>query len=203
MATPIEQITLAAIRCFKVLGIEKTTMEDVAKRAKISRPNLYRYISNRDDLVRLVVLHRAQSMRAEFHPHEGPWEEALLDIFVQYVKNALHDEIFRIIVEQAAPITSRLLIDDAAVGGALNDLLVPIIAKARQSGRLRTDISDEEIIRWIHYQVYCLSRDQKLVEAFDLEELGRKFVVGALLARHAQSESVTKRGTKKERVQAA
>lgn len=199
MATPLEQITNAAIRCYKVLGIEKTTMEDVAKRAKISRPNLYRYISNREDLIRLVVLHRAKSMGDEFRPHDGPWEEALLDLFVQYVKNALHDEIFMHIVEQAAPVTSRLLIDDPGVGGALNGVLLPILKNARKSGRMRTDISDEEIIRWMHYQVYCLSRDPRLVESTDIETLGRKFVVGALIARHSTDGQADVPSAKKRR----
>lgn len=160
-------------------------MEDVARRARISRPNLYRYVSSREDLVRLVVLHRAKHLTGEFKPRQGAWDEILIDLFVQNVRNAIHDEIFMIIVEQAAPIASELLINDPGVGGALNNMLIPAVEGARQAGLLRDDLSDEQIIHWIHYQVWCLSRDPRMVSSVDVERLGRQFVIGGLLARPA------------------
>lgn len=46
----------AAERCFAQAGVRKTTVEDVAARAGVSRITVYRQLGNRDDLVRAVLL---------------------------------------------------------------------------------------------------------------------------------------------------
>ncbi len=40
----------AALECLKRLGLEKTTMTDIAKEAGISRPTLYKYFKNKDEV---------------------------------------------------------------------------------------------------------------------------------------------------------
>lgn len=182
MPSPIERIAAAAIVCFRTSGINGTTMEDVARIAHVARPNIYRYAANLDDLVRLVVLERAHGIEAELSPKAGPWHEALADLFVQQVLRALDDEIFMIIVEQAAPLAARLLVDDPAVGSCLNGVLRPLIERGRAQNQLREDLSDDEILHWLHYQSWCLAREPRLVAAIDIEGFARKLVVGGLLA---------------------
>ena len=63
-----ERILAAAERCIERHGIRKTTMDDVASEVGLSRPSVYRYFADRDDLlVELIMRHarvineRAQS----------------------------------------------------------------------------------------------------------------------------------------------
>jgi AcrR family transcriptional regulator len=49
------QILDAAVRCFARLGIQKTTLEDVASAAGMSRGTVYRYFADRDDLVETTI----------------------------------------------------------------------------------------------------------------------------------------------------
>src|SRR5271156_4964316 len=53
-----ERILAAAERCIDRHGIRKTTMDDVACEVGLSRPNVYRYFADRDDLlIELITRH--------------------------------------------------------------------------------------------------------------------------------------------------
>src|SRR6202789_4622351 len=53
-----ERILPAAERCIDRHGIRKTTMDDVACEVGLSRPNVYRYFADRDDLlIELITRH--------------------------------------------------------------------------------------------------------------------------------------------------
>jgi AcrR family transcriptional regulator len=45
-----------AAKCFERHGIMKTTVEDIAKAANVSRATVYRYFDNRDEIVLAVML---------------------------------------------------------------------------------------------------------------------------------------------------
>src|ERR1700761_1702159 len=61
-----ERILAAAERCIDRHGIRKTTMDDVAGEVGLSRPSVYRYFADRDDLlIELITRHaRALLVRA-------------------------------------------------------------------------------------------------------------------------------------------
>ena len=68
---PRDRILAAAERCIVRHGIRKTTMEDVASEVGMSRPGVYRYFADRDDLLiefdftaRRVLLDRAHKFIA-------------------------------------------------------------------------------------------------------------------------------------------
>lgn len=182
MPKPIDRITAAAIKVFREQGIENARLEDIAKLAKVSRPNLYRYVNNREDLVRLVILHRAQYLLNELKVQSGPWHEALTELFVKQVTIALRDEIFMQVVEQAGPVAAKLLVGDNAVRTSLNAVISPLLAKGRAAGEIREDLSDDEILYWLHYQTWSLTRDPRLHKVFEIRSVARKFIVGGLLA---------------------
>jgi AcrR family transcriptional regulator len=181
LSSPGNRITAAAIKIFRDRGIQEARMEDIAQEACLSRPNLYRYVKSRDDVVKLVVLHRARYILQELTVPDGPWHEALIEVFVKQVDLALRDEIFLLVVEQAGAVAAKLLADDDAVQTSLNQVISPILAKGRAAGEIRDGLSDEEILYWLHYQTWCLTRDPRLRDAMQVHHLARKFVIGGLL----------------------
>lgn len=207
MSRPLDRITTAAIKIFREQGVENARMEDIAQSANISRPNLYRYVNNKDDVVKLVVMHRARFILHELKAKDGPWQEALIDLFVKQVTLALKDQIFRLVVEQAGSAVAKLFVDEEAVQTSLNQVISPLLAKGRAAGEIRDGISDDEILYWLHYQTWSLTRDPNLHNAMEIRSLARKFVVGGLLKQpmvapsqpalvsKAPSKSVSKRKT--------
>src|ERR1700722_7462984 len=59
-----ERILAAAERCIDRHGIRKTTMDDVACEVGLSRPSVYRYFADRDDLLIELITRHARALVA-------------------------------------------------------------------------------------------------------------------------------------------
>src|SRR6201998_2726503 len=57
-----ERILAAAERCIDRHGIRKTTMDDVAGEVGLSRPSVYRYFADRDDLLVELITRHARAL---------------------------------------------------------------------------------------------------------------------------------------------
>src|SRR6202021_2280735 len=57
-----ERILAAAERCIDRPGIRKTTMDDVACEVGLSRPSVYRYFADRDDLLIELITRHARAL---------------------------------------------------------------------------------------------------------------------------------------------
>src|ERR1700759_586952 len=57
-----ERILAAAERCIDRHGIRKTTMDDVANEVGLSRPSVYRYFADRDDLLIELINRHARAL---------------------------------------------------------------------------------------------------------------------------------------------
>jgi TetR/AcrR family transcriptional regulator len=55
MSGQLDRIMDAAYGCFVRHGVRKTTMEDIAKAAGMSRPAVYQYVTNKDDAFRRLA----------------------------------------------------------------------------------------------------------------------------------------------------
>ena len=57
-----ERILAAAERCIDRHGIRKTTMDDIASEVGLSRPSVYRYFADRDDLLIELISRHARAL---------------------------------------------------------------------------------------------------------------------------------------------
>ena len=62
-----ERILAAAERCIDRHGIRKTTMDDVASEVGLSRPSVYRYFADRDDLLVELIARHARAINERAH----------------------------------------------------------------------------------------------------------------------------------------
>jgi len=67
MTSKEEQITTAAIRIFARYGGKRSTMEDVATEAAVSRQTLYRMFPNKDALVRATIRYYVEVQWRNIH----------------------------------------------------------------------------------------------------------------------------------------
>src|ERR1700751_5736008 len=58
-----ERIVAAAERCIDRHGVRKTTMDDIASEVGLSRPSVYRYFADRDDLLVELIPGQGQPLR--------------------------------------------------------------------------------------------------------------------------------------------
>ena len=63
------QILDAAIRCVKRLGIERVTLNDIAKEAGVARSTVYSHYLNKDEVVRFALLQSAYAFTEKLALH--------------------------------------------------------------------------------------------------------------------------------------
>ncbi len=80
----------AAIRCVERWGLHKVTLNDIAKEAGVSRPTVYSYFSNRDEIIQYALLQSAinfaQRLMVAIDQHESP-QQRIIEAFIFTVKS--------------------------------------------------------------------------------------------------------------------
>lgn len=132
----LEQILDAAYLCFTRHGVRRTTMDDIAREAGISRSAVYQYVRNKEDAYQRLAarlfdtaLAQARQDAAQGSDLAGRLTAALA------AKLGLTVRLWRDSPAHAAELigdNARLYADlDAAYTAAMRDLLAGIIAAAR------------------------------------------------------------------------
>jgi AcrR family transcriptional regulator len=105
-----DRILDAAFRRIAELGLSRTTVEDVAREAGLTRQTIYRYFPSKDDLVRALIMREEErfldGVRAAFAVADD-LERALADgmnFCVRFAKeNPVLDRLLQIDAETALP----------------------------------------------------------------------------------------------------
>jgi len=150
----------AAEACFDKYGIAKTTMDDIAKEAGVSRPTVYRHFSDRDTLILAVVLRRSRQLidRAQKAIRKHPtFEERLVEGLLFMVDKGRKDPFVRLLVSpEHMGLASQIIGGSTAAVDIAYDMWEPILAEARARGELRPDLDFRAIATWITYLTLLL-----------------------------------------------
>lgn len=126
-----ERILEAALACVSRVGMEKTTMEDVARQAALSRATVYRaFPGGRDELLDAVVTWEVARfflrLKAAIHPDELD-TAAVLERGLLAAREALehHELLQRLLLEEAERLVPSLATVMPLVAEALADWFRP------------------------------------------------------------------------------
>jgi AcrR family transcriptional regulator len=145
------RILHAALECFMQLGISRTSLHDVARHAQVSRGTVYRYFSERQELIDATIELRGQRYYQEaaskMDVHDtlaeqmGAFGEIVGKNVADFTRHRLrHDE----------SMFMRLSASDR--DGALRRMshfLVPYVEAAKRRGEVRRDVDPEEAAEWL------------------------------------------------------
>jgi AcrR family transcriptional regulator len=142
-----DEIIDAGIEAVSLYGLAKLSMSDVASRAGISRPTLYKHFGSRDELVAAAVQREAESLVVSVlraaDGHESPAEslEAAIAAALQLTReHPLLDRIIRTEPESLLPyLTTDRIGGDGGTGGAAVLLFVRTATEALVRDRLALD----------------------------------------------------------------
>jgi len=115
----------SAFDCIREIGLTRTTIEDVAKAARLSRQTIYRYFPSKDHVVMALVLREEENFldgaRSAFAAHDD-LEEALY-----------HGTLFCLRFARQHPLLDRLLrTDPETLLPYLTTRAGPVIIRARE-----------------------------------------------------------------------
>ena len=122
--TTARRVLDAAVRQLELFGIQRTTMDDVARRAGVSRVTIYRHFENKDVLVEAVVMDQVRRFLDDLGRY--------LDGFDSDVDRAVEGFVFTVSKLRAHTLLRRLLEGEPELFlPQLTTGAAPLIAMAR------------------------------------------------------------------------
>lgn len=139
-----QRILDAAVDRFRAFGIRRTTMQDVAREARIGRATLYRRFAGRDDLVRRAVEREmARFVRRVDRELAGVADpmERFVQGFAAVMMAARTDPLLdRLMDVEPASVLPALTRDAAPILAMCRDYLVAQLRPAQARGGIRPDV---------------------------------------------------------------
>ena len=180
-----ERLIDAAYRCFDRYGLQKTTMDDVAKAAGCSRQTVYNNFATKADIVTAICLIESgklnevvmRSVRAK-RSLEGKITESIMATLRLGITNPY---IRRLI--EPADIRQRATDPTDPIHAAQRQRWEPLLQPAIENGDIAPDLDLDEIVAWLTMaqMMLVLRFDLEQLDKAEIERLVRRFIIVPLL----------------------
>src|SRR6201987_4287813 len=147
-----ERIVAAAERCIDRHGIRKTTMDDVACEVGLSRPSVYRYFADRDDLlIELITRHaRALLDRARKSiARQSSLPDQIVERVLYTAQHARRDPLTRHVIDPDATSLGRRMIASGTREMMRAEMWDPILDAALAKNELPPGLPRSDIHLWL------------------------------------------------------
>jgi AcrR family transcriptional regulator len=147
-----ERILAAAERCIDRHGIRKTTMDDVACEVGLSRPNVYRYFADRDDLlIELITRHaRALLDRARKSiSRQSNLPGQIIQTVLYTAEHGRRDPLTRHIIDPDATSLGKRMIASGTTEKCRAEMWDPLLDAAVANNELPPGLPRSDIHLWL------------------------------------------------------
>jgi AcrR family transcriptional regulator len=193
------RILRGAVECFENLGLARTTMEDVAAAAGVSRKTVYNAFRNKGELIADVVdteMRRVLDEASLKIDLSLPPDELIATAEVLILQSGKDSRFVAIIL---GPDSVGLALDVTADNEHFTDMVTdywrPVLDNLEERAVLRTDVSRSQIMRWIlsaHFML--ISRTDTFTDdPRTTTEMVRLFLAPSILAGDRGAGSIRSR----------
>ena len=194
-----EAILRGASECFLRYGVRRTSMDDVAEAAGVSRATVYNYVSNKEMLVAELIVAEAQRINEEARAlldESLPSVELLAEALLLVLERAVASPYAEIVtnpdqVRQTAQVVGHF----DAFAREQGRFWAGVFDVVRARGELRPDLDEQEAVSWLSSVSFMLTTGATTFER-DRETHRRylvQFVAPALLAGAAGKAAARKK----------
>lgn len=142
----------AAERCIERYGIRKTTMDDIAREAGISRPSIYRFFADREELLVALTEEHSRMLTAKAHrflARQPTFEDALVEGLLYIADHGNRDPFTRYLVAPDEDgFASRIGATDTAVV-LTGEFWDPTLDDAEARGEMRSGLDRRQLHVWL------------------------------------------------------
>ncbi|HET8685274.1 MAG TPA: TetR/AcrR family transcriptional regulator [Methanosarcina sp.] len=136
-----DRILDAAISCVKRWGVEKVTLNDIAQEAGVTRPTVYSYFGNRDEVIQVALLRSAYTFSAEMLKHISKFEsvkEKIIESVIYSLKKLPNEPALALLKESSLAQIINTYALRMPEGNEIRRSLFKFIMNGK-------DVSDEEL----------------------------------------------------------
>jgi AcrR family transcriptional regulator len=147
-----ERILAAAERCIDRHGIRKTTMDDVACEVGLSRPSVYRYFADRDDLlIELITRHaRALIERARKSiSRQSNLPDQIVEAILYTAEHGRRDPLTRHILDPDGTSLGKRMVASGASARCRAEMWDPVLDAAVANNELPPGLPRSDIHLWL------------------------------------------------------
>jgi len=182
-----ERLLDAAEGCLEQFGPQKTSMEDVARAAGMSRATVYRYFENRDALLLGVASRQSSALAAEainylaqFNTISDWMVEGLLFTLREIPRRPVFASLVTSLDSRAS---GSLFLGSTGLVQIGVNVLQPIFANAKAQGLLRDDVDPEMLVEWLLRMLwtYLNAPSQVATDEEGMRKLFRMMLIPAVL----------------------
>ncbi|MGH8974421.1 MAG: TetR/AcrR family transcriptional regulator [Acidimicrobiia bacterium] len=182
---------------FRANGVQKTTMEDIARAAGTSRQVLYRFFSGRGEVVEAAIVARIRELAASLG--EGldrykTFAEAMVEVSLATIEVAGHDvELQGLFLHTNEVRLHQVLAGPyPPVADMVEEFWRPWFERARRNGELRSDVDDSQLVEWIR-GVYLMLILRDDLDADGEREILERFLLPSLATEAAGAPAPARR----------
>lgn len=147
-------ILAAAKACYLQLGIDKTGMEDIARKAGVARSTLYRYYQRHDELLLAVVSEEMQAMNELFtrklSRYKTPEDKIVEGLIMSLRAIPRHPLLSRVFGRDEGGMLRRTLWNSPALVQYGTELMAAVLQEARDNGQLQDEVRSEVLVEWVY-----------------------------------------------------
>jgi AcrR family transcriptional regulator len=147
-----ERILAAAERCIDRHGIRKTTMDDVACEVGLSRPSVYRYFADRDDLLIELITRHARALLARARKsisRQGSLPDQIVESVLYTADHARRDPLTRHVIDPDATNLGRRMIALGTTEMMRAEMWDPVLDAAVANNELPPGLPRSDIHLWL------------------------------------------------------
>lgn len=179
----------SAEQTFEKYGISRTTMDDIAEAAGVSRPTVYRYFGDRDSLVREIITSRADLLVRHFHAATqqfDTFQDQLVEGLLFLARHGRNDQFLHSLMRPGTiELATQLLLDEGGSGQSyMAEFWGPMFRAAAVDNVLRGEVDDDRAYHWLASVTFMLISwlDDGEQPLDDLRGRLRDFVAPAFVA---------------------
>jgi AcrR family transcriptional regulator len=182
-----ERLLDAAEGCLEQFGSEKTSMEDVARAAGMSRATVYRYFENREALLLGVASRQASALAAEAINYLAQFStisDWLVEGLLFTLREIPNRPVFASLVTSLdSRASSSLWLGSTSLVEIGINVLQPIFSNAKAQGLLRDDVEPEMLVEWLLRMLwtYLNAPSQVATDEEGMRKLFRMMLIPAVL----------------------
>lgn len=178
---PLREVILDAVaECFVRFGPRRTTVGDVAERAGVSRPTVYKHVGDREGMARALLEREwdrlGELVGVEMARYEGAVDKLVNAVVIAVTYTRRHPVFRRLLDCEPQLVLPAMTVGAVPVLQRAVDLLGPVVDQGHQTGELTGEVDRTVLAEWTARLALSLMTTPSLTVDVDNPDSIRRFV---------------------------